>query len=184
MVNLIHSNHPITLILLKRGVRSVKGLRTRRKSESFSWQHRNGADDRYSGVARNPNSYVPPAARKAPGGFAAAAARGATANTGPKVNGKPTPTGTPPASSTPAPPAAVPIATSASNNPALPATATPSDKLAPPPATPARTSSGGPIEGTAKKTSPLPEKLGLPAASAMAKTESKVCCLIIHICVC
>jgi hypothetical protein len=140
-----------------------------------------GANGRYSGVARNPNSYVPPAARKAPGGFAAAAARGATANTGTKVNGKPTPTGTPPASSTPAPPAAVPIAASASNNPALPAT--PSDKLAPPPATPARTSSGGPVEGTVKKTSPLPEKLGLPAAPAMAKTESKVFCFI-HVWVC
>ena len=134
-------------------------------------------------MARNPNSYVPPAARKAPGGFAAAAARGATASTGSKLNGKPTPTGTQPAaSSTPAPPAAVPIATSASNNPALPATT--AAKLEPPPAAPARTTSDGPAEGTAKKTSPLPEKLGLPAAPAMAKTESKVRGFMIHVCFC
>jgi hypothetical protein len=135
------------------------------------------ADGRYSGVARNPNSYVPPAARKAPGGFAAAAARGATANTGPKINGKPTPAGTPPASVTPAPPAP------SSNNPAHPAT--PANKLEPPaPAGPAATTSDGSAAEAPKKTSPLPEKLGLPAAPAMAKTESKVCCLTIHICFC
>jgi hypothetical protein len=73
---------------------------------------------------------------------------------------------------------ALPIATSASNNPALPA-ASADQGLAPPaPDGPARRTSDGHAAATAeapKKTSPLPEKLGLPAASAMAKTESKVC---------
>lgn len=58
--------------------------------------------NRYSGVARNPNAYVPPAARKSQGGFAAAAARGQAAST-PKSNGRATPTG--PANVTPTQPA-------------------------------------------------------------------------------
>jgi hypothetical protein len=167
------------------------------KRKSGSTHTATALTGRYSGVVRNPHAYVPPAARKgpgmgAPGGFAAAAARGqaaatsgtATPPTAPKAsaNGKSTPIA-PTTKASPAPPlAAPPIATSASNNSTTTLSAAPSEDkgLAPPAPVPARSTSDGPAAGeeTLKKTSPLPAKLGLPAgtgATAMAKTESKVC---------